>query len=117
MDSNVISLSDFREKKSQRVELINLASTFSDALAIEEQISPEEYLHEIATRVKERIFKKIPEYRFLIEDGLWEDREDEENESYIVRVRMKGTDIAGHGRNVSSAWIMLSAKLTVEGML
>ena len=120
MDNNVISLSDFRDRKNQQTELLQSASSFGDALAIEEQISPEEYMHEMATEVKEKIFKTIPQYRFLIEDGVWDNldnHEDDEYEPHTVRVRMKGTDIAGYGRNIGTAWMTLSINLINQGLL
>ena len=106
---NVISLSKFKDAKTKtNIQVQNI----EQALALDFQAET----FELLDTLKDRIFEKMPEYRFVIEDGIW-DGEFEDSEPFTLRVRVKGTDIEGYGNTESGAWFRMMATLCDEGLI
>lgn len=108
MESNVISISNFRGSNSR---VSTQAINQDQVLALKNEIET----HNFVEVVKDKIFATISNYRFVVEHGIW-DGEFEGSEPFTVRVRLKGTDISGYGNNEASAWLRMSATLIDEGM-
>lgn len=115
MESNVLCFSSFKEAINERREVIEESEGIGsqgEALAIEYDTKP----HILSVVAKEKIFDKIPSYRFVISEGEW-DAEFEGDEPFNFEVRVKGTDISAYGKTLDSAWIRMSAVLVEEEMI